>query len=110
MRQDRSRASFLELRHDTVRKVPEVPATRAHKAPRPARSARFGPDTRSKYTLQASIAPPFDRLGIWASLEVGKDTHFQLLRYLLLAHIAPAQLALKHSSNCAGETSRTPPI
>ena len=52
----------------------------------------------------------FDPLGSWMSSEVGKDALFLFLRYLLLAHMAPAQLALKHSSNRAGETSRTPPI
>jgi hypothetical protein len=30
----------------------------------------------------------FDWLGSWVSLEVGKDALFQLLRYLLLAHMA----------------------
>jgi hypothetical protein len=52
----------------------------------------------------------FDWLGSWVRLEVGEDALFQLLRYLLLAHMAPAQFALKHSSNCAGEITRTPPV
>jgi hypothetical protein len=80
---------------------------------------RFSPKfiTRSKVNKgkeEAGALRPglflFDRLGSWVSLEVSKDAHFQLLRYPLLAHIAPAQLARKHSSNCAGEISRTPPI
>ena len=41
---------FVESRKETVRKVPEAPETRAHKAPKPARSPRFGPDSRAKYT------------------------------------------------------------
>ena len=55
---------------ETVCKVPEVPEMRAHKAPTPPRSARFGPDTRAKYPPGASREPLFRQfldstLAIW---------------------------------------------
>src|SRR5215212_1052081 len=34
---------FLEFSQETVRKVPEAPETRAHKAPKPSHSARLDP-------------------------------------------------------------------
>src|SRR5215218_8424248 len=48
-----------ELRPETVRKLPEAPETRAHKAPKPACPARFGPDRGARYTPGASLAPLF---------------------------------------------------
>jgi hypothetical protein len=54
-----SEANFSERRTETVRKVPEAPETRAHKAPELARSACFGPDRRARYTPGASIVPLF---------------------------------------------------
>src|SRR5436190_411791 len=50
---------FSRVRGETVRKVREVPETRAHKARKPSRSAHFGPDTRAKYTPGASPEPLF---------------------------------------------------
>jgi len=41
-------AKWLKSSVETVRKVPEVPETRAHKAPKTSRTDLFGPYTRAK--------------------------------------------------------------
>jgi hypothetical protein len=50
-------SNLLELRQETVRKVPEVSETRANKAPKPSRWARFGPEHRPNPCFEAFSNP-----------------------------------------------------
>jgi hypothetical protein len=85
------------LPSETVRKVPEAPETRAHKAPKPARWARFGPDRRPNTRPECHSHPLSDCF----------STHFAEQGPLVGGGLSNYQPLLRSVRSTAGSTGLT---